>query len=321
METLKSLSRRVAVAQDIRGIVRTMKSLAAVSIRQYEQAVESLSEYNKTLRLGFRILFHSSLDGHGSDLMDSEVSNSGNRPRRFGAIVFGSDLGLCGQFNEEIADYAVREMNRIACGRLPSAERSSDPPGGRVSAGATDAWALMPIGNRIQVQLAERGYVLDHREGCPSSLAGITPFVQGLLPEVQRWQEQNQFDQVVIFHNKRTSSSTFRPHSLKLLPPDFRDLTQPRPSDGEFATLPTFTMDRVELFRSLVRQYLFVTLFRACAESLASENASRIASMQSAEKTIDDRLEELRSRLNERRQTAITEELLDIITGYEASQK
>lgn len=299
METLKSLSRRVAVAQDVRGIVRTMKSLAAAGIRQYEQAVESLSEYNKTLRLGFRILFHPSTGERVPEIRNQE-SDRANPSPRFGAIVFGSDQGLCGQFNEAIADYAADHMERTA----------SD----------VDAWSVMPIGTRIQTQLAERGYLFAHTANCPSSLAGITPFVQALLPEVQRWQEQNDFDRVVIFHNKRTSSSSFCPIRLTLLPPDFQDLVQPRESDGEFSTLPIFTMDRTELFRALIRQYLFVTLFRACAESLASENASRIASMQSAEKTINDRLDELQSDLNERRQTAITEELLDIITGYEASR-
>ena len=68
----------------------------------------------------------------------------------------------------------------------------------------------------------------------------------------------------------------------------------------------------------MVRQYLFVSLFQACAESLASENASRIAAMQAAEKNIEERLEELQGQYNHLRQTAITEELLDVVTGFEA---
>lgn len=332
METLKSLSRRVHVAEDVQGIVRTMKSLAAARIRQFETAVESLTEYNRTLRLGFSILFHPthhqgslhriSVADQMTKSMDDQVRTElafeardlrsplaptttqpnrepGRRPR-YGAIIFGSDQGLCGQFNEAIADYATAHMENV----------SSD----------VGTWSVMPIGNRVQVQLAERGYPLATRHNCPSSLAGIGNFVQDLLPEVQEWQQENRFDRVVVFHNKRISSSTFRPRHLRLLPPDFRSLTQTRENDGTFATLPIFTMDRTELFRALVRQYLFVGLFRACAESLASENASRIASMQSAERTINERLGELRTQLNERRQTAITEELLDIITGYEASK-
>ena len=44
--------------------------------------------------------------------------------------------------------------------------------------------------------------------------------------------------------------------------------------------------------RALIREYLFISLFRACAESLASENASRLAAMQRADKNIDELLED-----------------------------
>jgi F-type H+-transporting ATPase subunit gamma len=58
--------------------------------------------------------------------------------------------------------------------------------------------------------------------------------------------------------------------------------------------------------------------YRAFAESLASENASRLAAMQAAERSIDERLEELRGEFRYQRQHAITEELLDIVSGFEA---
>ena len=67
-----------------------------------------------------------------------------------------------------------------------------------------------------------------------------------------------------------------------------------------------------------IRQVLFLTLYRALVESLAAENASRLAAMRAAEQNIDDRLEELGNEFNRRRQAAITMELLDIISGFEA---
>ena len=69
---------------------------------------------------------------------------------------------------------------------------------------------------------------------------------------------------------------------------------------------------------ALVREYLFVSLFRACAESLASENASRLSAMQRAEKNIDDMLEELARRYNNQRQSGIDEELFDVVAGFNA---
>ncbi|HDP94800.1 MAG TPA: F0F1 ATP synthase subunit gamma, partial [Candidatus Aminicenantes bacterium] len=60
------------------------------------------------------------------------------------------------------------------------------------------------------------------------------------------------------------------------------------------------------------------SLFRACAESLASENASRLAAMQRAEKNIDELLENLNRSFHRLRQSSIDEELFDIISGFEA---
>ena len=70
--------------------------------------------------------------------------------------------------------------------------------------------------------------------------------------------------------------------------------------------------------RALIREYLFISLFRACAESLASENASRLAAMQRAEKNIDELLEDLNRTFHRLRQSGIDEELFDVVSGFEA---
>jgi F-type H+-transporting ATPase subunit gamma len=72
---------------------------------------------------------------------------------------------------------------------------------------------------------------------------------------------------------------------------------------------------------ALIRQYLFVQLYRASAESLSSENTSRLFTMQTAEKNIDERISELNNRYNSQRQEAITSELLDVVSGFEVLSK
>jgi len=72
---------------------------------------------------------------------------------------------------------------------------------------------------------------------------------------------------------------------------------------------------------ALIREYLFVSLFRACAESLASENASRLAAMQRADKNIDELLENLKYAFHRLRQSGIDDELFDVISSYEALSK
>ena len=70
--------------------------------------------------------------------------------------------------------------------------------------------------------------------------------------------------------------------------------------------------------RAFIRGYLFVSIFRACAESLASENASRLAAMQRADKNIDELLEDLNRTFHRLRQNGIDEELFDVVSGFEA---
>ncbi|MFO7732139.1 MAG: F0F1 ATP synthase subunit gamma, partial [Candidatus Aminicenantes bacterium] len=83
--------------------------------------------------------------------------------------------------------------------------------------------------------------------------------------------------------------------------------------------LPEVLGGRVATLRALIREYLFVSLFRACAESLASENASRLAAMERADRNIDELLETLHGVFHRLRQSSIDEELFDVISGYEAS--
>lgn len=82
--------------------------------------------------------------------------------------------------------------------------------------------------------------------------------------------------------------------------------------------LPQAIGDSTKTLRALIREYLFVSLFRACAESLASENASRLASMQRADKNIDELLNDLRGLFYRVRQSGIDEELFEVVSGFEA---
>jgi F-type H+-transporting ATPase subunit gamma len=100
MQTPEAIKRRLETAEDLRSIVRTMKALAAVSIRQYEEAVASLAEYARMVDLGLQALLRERPEALPA--MPREPA------RRPGIIVLGSDQGLCGAFNEHIAAFYPR---------------------------------------------------------------------------------------------------------------------------------------------------------------------------------------------------------------------
>lgn len=274
-----------------------MKALAASSIGQYEQSVRALGDYYRTLELGLGACFRA----NGPALLSSDQNG---RPARnaIGAVVFGSDQGLVGQFNEVVADFALETL-----AALP---------------GKSQVWA---VGERVHARLVDAGLPLTKVFAVPNSVKSIGPLVGQILVETETRHSPVAVVELHLIYNrtnsKNGSGSIYTPVTQRLLPLDEdwrRKLVKvPWPT----ATLPEVLGGDTATLRALIREYLFISLFRACAESLASENASRLSAMQRADKNIDDLLEELNGSFHRLRQSSIDEELFDVISGVEALSK
>jgi F-type H+-transporting ATPase subunit gamma len=290
VETLETLSRRLRTTEDLRAVVRTMKSLAAVSLRQYEAVAGALRGYTHTVELALQVLLRDRRDGPREA-----------RPAAGPAavVVFGSDHGLCGRFNEEVVQFArdrFRELDTAGPGRR-----------------------TLAVGMRLEARLAAAGELPDERVSLPASVGGLAGLAQGLLVQIDAWGGVNGLGRVLLIHNRRTREAVAAPRMRELLPLSPERLqhlrARPWPSRGR----PMVTMAAPALLSAVIRQYLFGSVYRAAAESLASEHASRLASMQAAERSIEEHLETQHAEFQRRRQEAITAELLDIVTGFEAS--
>jgi F-type H+-transporting ATPase subunit gamma len=293
MQTTESLKRRMKSAGDLLSVVKTMKALAAVSIRQYQKAVYSLRDYNMTVEMGLQIVL--------KERMGAMLERKTETMKRMGVIVFGSDQGLCGQLNEQISvfmlDYArnagIKKENR----------------------------KVLSVGARVADYVEDAGQTVDELLTTPSSTAGITPLVQEIIMIIDEWHFRQNVDHFFLFYNKYESGAIYHPHQVQLLPVNREWLKEIAKKKWVSKSLPIFRMDGDQIFSSLIREYLFVSLYRAFAESLASENASRLASMQNAEKNIEEQLQDLHVQFHRTRQMTITEELLDIVAGFEAMQE
>jgi F-type H+-transporting ATPase subunit gamma len=288
-DTAASLRRKIASAGDLESVVRTMKAMAAASIGQYENAVRSLDDYYRTVQLGLVACFRQGESPAATTRMQQKETGA------IGAVVFGSDQGLVGQFNQVMVEFVVDTL-----GKLP---------------GKKTVWA---VGERIHSRLAETDLLQGERFILPNSISAITPLIGQILIEMQKQREKGGIAQVYLFHNRPKTGAIYTPVSQRLLPLDDawrRELAAIRWPTGN---LPEVMNDRERTLLALVREYLFVSLFTACAESLASENASRLAAMQRAEKNIDELLEDLNQTFHRLRQSGIDEELFDVISGFEA---
>lgn len=289
METLARIRRRLDAFADLSVIVRTMKALAAVNIRQYEEATRSLAGYYRTVELGLHVMLR---DGPAPP-----PAGAGRREGPVGAIVFGSDHGLCGRFNEEMVDYTLERLD----------EAAGD---GRVL-------RLMAVGSRVASLLEQAGQTVEEDMFVPSSAERITATVRQILLKIEDWQAEAGISRIYLLHNRPVAAGRSRPIGVQLLPVDLKRFHRLEEERWPGRSLPTYSMSRDSLLSNLLRQYFFVSIFRACAESLAAENASRLAAMKAAEKSLGEKHEELRSIFRRRRQDEITGEILDVVTGYE----
>jgi F-type H+-transporting ATPase subunit gamma len=281
-ETAETLRRKISSAADLQSVVRTMKALAASGLTQYERAVHSLDDYYRTVELGLIACLSLSDAQRGEGRLSSHRGATG-------AVVFGSDQGLVGQFNEVLTEFA---MGRLKA--MPGDKR------------------IMAVGERVLGYLPEAVMT----GNVPNSIAAITQLVGRILQDIDTQHETGEVAQVYLFHNRPRSGSLYEPVMQRLLPLDAswrQDLAiQPWPTANLPEVINTATL------QALIREYLFISLFRACAESMASENASRLAAMQRAEKNIEEQLADLNQDFNQLRQSSIDEELFDVIAGFEA---
>jgi F-type H+-transporting ATPase subunit gamma len=289
----EQLSRKISGAKDLGGVVRAMKALAASSVGQYERAVAALADYLRTIELGLIACLH---------LGSQSLSGGEIKPRhapQIGAVIFGSDQGLVGSFNEVIVEFSLQALHALP---------------GKV----TQIWVA---GERAKSLLMESALCPVTGLDVPGSLDAITPLVGQLLLEIQSAREKGDVWEIQVFHNRPKQSAAYEPVGRRLLPLDQAWQEKLHATPWPTKIPPQVIDDIPSALPAFIQGYLFVLLFQACAESLASENGSRLASMQRAEKSIDGMLEDLNRKFHRLRQEGIDEELFDVIAGFKALTK
>src|SRR5271170_4657337 len=289
-DTTAALRRKINSAGDLQSVVRSMKALAAASIGQYENSVRALADYYRAVELGLGACFRK------IEPVVLPTERKGQRDTgAIGAVVFGSDQGLVGQFNDVVADFAIKTL-----AALP---------------GKPEVWA---VGERVHARLADAGLPLMGLFAVPNSVNAITPLVGQIQIDNEAHRAKGEYARVYVFHNRPKSGALYEPVSQRLLPLDapWQQVLAKIPWPA--GSLPEIMGSGTSTLRALIREYLFISLFRACAESLASENASRLAAMQRADKNINELLETLNRTFHRMRQDGIDEELFDVVSGFEA---
>lgn len=283
--TLEEMSRRLSSVNKLGSVVHITKTLAASQIQRCEIAAIASEYYALNIAMALYVLFRKNLFA---------VQRLGKGTAPTIAIVFGTDQGLVGPFNDRLVQFVVKRIHKI-----------SDV-------------VVFSFGARASNRLEEAGVVLKGAYPLPSA-PGIAAYsMYGLISEIEPLLLENPDTRVLLFHNHLLSRINYEPEQTRILPLDEAWKVELLKNPWPTKQIPEIIGEPQKAFTELLREYLMVSFSLTLAETLACENVSRFLSMQRAEKNIDDVKVDLQQSFNLFRQGAIDDELFDVIGGFSA---
>lgn len=288
--SLEALNKRIKTTTDLREIVSTMKILSSVSIGPYEKALESLTAYAKTVKDAFWGVVLN-------DALQKPYQKSDSN--RILAVLIGTDNGLVGKFNRDVFTYAKHYFQEQG---IPLQTVEYVCIGKRLGAITQNA-----VGDKLHGTFA-----------ISNSLKEIASIASSVLIKINEILSHKETTKVLVFHNHRPNGQTQTPTMAQLMPLPYEELLKLKKQKWTGKSFPMIPEDRHGMVLGLVHEYLTVILSGGLTASLAAEHYARMVNMQQAEKNIDKSLEDMNLAYQQARQTQITDELIDIVSGAEA---
>lgn len=292
-ETLQQLGRRIASTEELNSVTSTMKGLAAVNVRHFQRAAQVMDRYQRTIERGIQIVLR---DTSGADLRAAWSDPSGAAA----VVVFGSNQGLCGPVNRHVVGHTREHLDDWLGDHQERLEH------------------VVAVGDRLAAELEVADLPPTERFPLPSTLPGIGRRADELLVRLDQLLDDTPGIVIKLaYAHVAEGRASYEPVVDQLVPLDTDWLDSLRQRPWPTNQLPTYTMPRRDILSSLTRHLLYVRLHRSFAQTMAAVAASRMSAMESAQENVDERLQELRRRHHLVRQSQITGELLDVVSGFE----
>lgn len=289
MPNLKDLKIRIDSVKSTRKITKAMQLVAAAKLRRAQDAAEAGRPYAQ--RMG-AVMAGLAASMTGSDSAPKLLSGTGSDHTHL-LIVATAERGLCGGFNSSIAKLA-----RAKAESLLAADKTVK---------------ILTVGKKGREQLKRDldAYMIDHVDLSDVKTIGYEHAAQIAQAVVARFQA-GEFDVASVFFNKFVSVINQEPTELQLIPARLE--TSP---DAD-KVLYEYEPNEVEILADLLPRALATTVFTALLENGASEQGARMSAMDNATRNAGEMIDKLTIEFNRSRQAAITNELIEIISGAEA---
>lgn len=292
MASLKEVKTRIASVNSTRKITSAMKMVASSKLHKAQQSIESMRPY-ETLLNKIMGTFVKSMEG------ELPSPYAAVRPvQRVALVVYTSNSSLCGGFNANI----IKAFNKkVEAYRKEGVEVTQVVAFGKK--------ALEAVRKAGWTDAQDCGALLDHPAYAPAANVAaelMQKFVDGEVDRVE-----------LIYHHFRSSASqvitqeTLLPISIEVAATDEAAEEKHGGRKLDFIVEPS----KEQIVLQLIPKALYLKLYTALLDSLASEHAARVIAMQIATDNADELLRELTLTYNKTRQQAITTELLDIVGG------
>ena len=284
MARAQEIGTQIGSLKELLEIVAALRAMAAVQMQQSQRSLEAIRDYIGIIRRAL---------GEAATL----VPEDGDGPaiglvRRPGLVVFCSEHGFCGAFNEPVISAA--------------AEASKSEPN----------LQLIFVGTRGAQHASER----ELRSGLALPMAthcgGVTAAARRVSAELYRMFIAQTLTSVEVIFTGEVTGQHATLHRLKLLP-----LEAPGVEENRTKMPPIVNMNRRRLLDQLAMEYMFAMVEAAAMESFASENSARFRTMEAAHENISNKTTELNRLVRRMRQEAVTTEILDLIGGFEAMKR
>lgn len=292
MANLKAIRVRLSSVKSTRQITSAMKMVAAAKLRKAQDAVVQLRPYADKL--------NEILIGLNTALRDTEVENlyaeRKNGRGRVLLVVVTSNKGLCGGFNANI----IRDARRLIAEKYSEQFRRGD------------LW-FMPVGKKgYEVLRKLKCNILEEHNNLYTGLTfDRTKQIADRLMNLYLTKE---YDVIEIVYNQFRNAAVQKLTEEVYLPVS----AAPAGTGGSAGTDYIYEPDQVNIVNELIPKSLRIQLYKALLDSFAAEHGARMTAMHQATDNATELIRELTLQYNNARQAAITNQLLEVVSGAEA---
>lgn len=289
MAQLKDIRTRILSVKNTRQVTSAMKLVSAAKLKRAQDNLLHIAPYERKLDEILHHLTIGNLDIHSAYLKKHE-------PDKILIVVIGTNRGLCGAFNSNLSKMAIQhaKMNYRTHFQMNNVH-------------------FLPIGHQIAKEFKTTGSRIDSEFNHLIDSAeydGSTKLVQQLM----QWFIEKRYPQIDVIYNRFMNAAVQEPAVEQFLPVEEPDIQDP----SEMLTEYIFEPGKSEVYNELIPQALKMHFYSLLLESITAEHGARMTSMHQATDNATNLLSDLRKTYNNLRQSAITNEIIEITGGAEA---